>query len=146
MLRIGSFYAFILSRNPQVRLTVVARSNFDAVKTNGIKIKSENHGEHLVHPDKGLPPTTHEPEQFLADPRFTVVGNVAEANKKFDYIVCAHKAIEQSTVPPQLKAGIDDDQTTLVIIQNGVGNEEPFRQTFPHITILSCVVSLFCLV
>ena len=30
--RIGSFYAFILSRTPRVRLTVVARSNYEAVK------------------------------------------------------------------------------------------------------------------
>lgn len=30
--RIGSFYAFILQRNEQVRLTVVARSNYEAVK------------------------------------------------------------------------------------------------------------------
>lgn len=29
---IGSFYAFILSRNPNVRLSVVARSNYEAVK------------------------------------------------------------------------------------------------------------------
>lgn len=50
---IGSFYAFILSRNENVRLTVVARSNYDAVAANGIKITSENHGEHLIRPFKG---------------------------------------------------------------------------------------------
>jgi 2-dehydropantoate 2-reductase len=31
------------------------------------------------------------------------------------------------------------DTTTFVIIQNGVGNEEPFRTTYPKNTILSCV-------
>jgi len=31
---IGSFYAFILSRNDNVVLDVVARSNYDAVKQN----------------------------------------------------------------------------------------------------------------
>jgi hypothetical protein len=30
--RIGSFYAFILERTKRVRLTVVARSNYEAVK------------------------------------------------------------------------------------------------------------------
>lgn len=30
--RIGSFYAFILERTSRVRLTVVARSNYEAVK------------------------------------------------------------------------------------------------------------------
>lgn len=32
--RIGGFYAFILSRDPSVELSVVARSNYDVVKKN----------------------------------------------------------------------------------------------------------------
>ncbi|KAK7429406.1 hypothetical protein QQZ08_003998 [Neonectria magnoliae] len=117
---IGSFYTFILSRNEHVRLTVVARSNYDAVKANGIKITSQNHGEHHVYPHK-------------------VVKTTAEAGRKFDYVVCAHKAIAQSSHPSQIEAGVDETRTTIVIIQNGVGNEEPFRDSFPATTILSCV-------
>ncbi|KAF7558173.1 hypothetical protein G7Z17_g75 [Cylindrodendrum hubeiense] len=117
---IGSFYAFILSCSEEVRLTVVARSNYDAVKANGIKITSGNHGEHHVRP-------------------YRVVKSAAEAGQKFDYIVCAHKAIDQSGVPPQIEPGVDAARTTIVIIQNGVGNEEPFRESFPTTTILSCV-------
>ena len=50
---IGGFYAFVLSRNPNVRLTVVARSNYAAVSEHGIVMNSENHGEHTVRPYKG---------------------------------------------------------------------------------------------
>ncbi|KAI1340166.1 2-dehydropantoate 2-reductase [Xylariaceae sp. FL0016] len=117
---IGSFYAFILSRSQNVRLTVVARSNYDAVKSKGIAIHSENHGQHTVQPYK-------------------VVKTPAEAEAKFDYIVCAHKAIDQASVPAQLAPAMDENKTTIVIIQNGVGNEEPFRRTFSSVTILSCV-------
>ncbi|KAK2015874.1 2-dehydropantoate 2-reductase [Colletotrichum eremochloae] len=117
---IGSFYAFILNRVPHVRLTVVARSNYDAVKENGITISSENHGEHTFRPYK-------------------VLRNAAEAEAKFDYIVCAHKAITQDAVPMQIAPAVDEDKSTIVIIQNGVGNEVPFRQAFPHTTIISCV-------
>ncbi|KAH7313774.1 2-dehydropantoate 2-reductase [Stachybotrys elegans] len=117
---IGGFYGFILSRNVNVRLTVVARSNYDAVKANGLKIVSENHGEHLVRP-------------------FNVVKTPAEAATTFDYIVCAHKAINQKAVPAQLAPAVDEKKTTIVIVQNGVGNEEPFREAFPGATILSCV-------
>ncbi|KZL82916.1 2-dehydropantoate 2-reductase [Colletotrichum incanum] len=117
---IGSFYAFILSRVSQVRLTVVARSNYDAVKVNGIIISSENHGENTVRPYK-------------------VLRNAAEADAKFDYIVCAHKAIAQDVVPAQIAPAVDGDKSTIVIIQNGVGNEVPFRKTFPRTTIISCV-------
>jgi len=38
-------------------------------------------------------------------------------------------------------ASVVDDKTTIVIIQNGVGNEEPFRAAFPKASIILCVVS-----
>ena len=62
----------------------------------------------------------------------------ADANASFDYIVCAHKAVNPGRVPPLLRPAVGSS-TTFVIIQNGVGNEEPFRTTFPENTILSCV-------
>ncbi|KAI0424771.1 2-dehydropantoate 2-reductase [Xylaria sp. FL1042] len=117
---IGSFYAFILSRVKNVRLTVVARSNYNAVKNKGLSITSENHGNHKVTP-------------------YRVVKTPAEAELTFDYIVCAHKAIDQASVPLQLLTAVDEARTTIVIIQNGVGNEEPFRAAFPGASILSCV-------
>ena len=70
-----------------------------------------------------------------------MVKTAAEAGQKFDYIVCAHKAIDQGGVPAQIEAGVDEERTTVVIIQNGVGNEEPFRRAFHSATIISCVVS-----
>lgn len=62
----------------------------------------------------------------------------SDANIKFDYIVCAHKAINPSSIPPIFKP-CTSDKTTFVIIQNGVGNEDPFRETFPSNTTISCV-------
>ncbi|KAL4960450.1 FMN-dependent dehydrogenase-domain-containing protein [Aspergillus stella-maris] len=118
--RIGSFYAFILNRSDRVRLTVVARSNYDAVKANGIKINSENHGTHTFHPHK-------------------VVKSPAEATGPVDYVVCAHKAIDQEEVATKLAPVVDETRTTIVIIQNGVGNEEAFRKQFPKASILTCV-------
>ncbi|KAJ5978425.1 hypothetical protein N7501_001767 [Penicillium viridicatum] len=115
---IGSFYAFILTRSDRVRLTVVARSNYEAVKANGITINSENHGQHTFYPHR-------------------VVKSVADI-PPVDYIVCAHKAIDQDEVVAKLQPAIDS-KTTIVIIQNGVGNEEPFRKQFPENSIITCV-------
>lgn len=56
-----------------------------------------------------------------------------------DYIVCAHKAINQDEVVAKLQPAIDS-KTTIVVIQNGVGNEEPFRKQFPENSIITCVV------
>ncbi|KAH0845460.1 hypothetical protein FOPE_11857 [Fonsecaea pedrosoi] len=117
---IGSFYAFVLSRSQRVRLTVVARSNYEAVKQHGLHIKSENHGDHIVHPAK-------------------VVRTPAEAGETYDYVVCAHKAINQASATKQLAPAVDGSKTCVVIIQNGVGNEDPFREAFPKSPILSCV-------
>ncbi|KAI0857096.1 2-dehydropantoate 2-reductase [Xylaria cubensis] len=117
---IGSFYAFILSRAENVRLTVLARSNYEAVRANGLTISSENHGNHTVRP-------------------FQVIKTPAEAQCTFDYIVCAHKAIDQASVAKQLAPVVDEKKTTIVIIQNGVGNEEAFRQAFPGASIISGV-------
>ncbi|KAJ5943720.1 hypothetical protein N7516_003888 [Penicillium verrucosum] len=115
---IGSFYAFILSRSNRVRLTVVARSNYEAVKANGITINSENHGHHTFHPHR-------------------VVKSLADI-PPVDYIVCAHKAIDQDEVVAKLQPAISN-KTTFVVIQNGVGNEEPFRKQFPENSIITCV-------
>ncbi|GIJ89104.1 hypothetical protein Asppvi_008033 [Aspergillus pseudoviridinutans] len=116
---IGSFYAFILHRTNRVRLTVVARSNYEAVVKNGIYIDSANHGQHRFHPD-------------------LVVKSPAEITHPYHYIVCANKAIDQDAVAAQLAPAVDEN-TTFVIIQNGVGNEEPFRRAFPACSILTCV-------
>ncbi|PYI00520.1 ketopantoate reductase family protein [Aspergillus sclerotiicarbonarius CBS 121057] len=116
---IGSFYAFILHRSHRVRLTVVARSNYTAVKENGILLKSANHGEHRVHPDR-------------------VIRSPSELAQPADYIVCTNKAIDPDSVVHSLAPAVGKD-TTIVIIQNGVGNEDPFRAAYPTCTIISCV-------
>jgi ketopantoate reductase len=69
----------------------------------------------------------------------TVYRSPAEASHKFDYIVCAHKAINPSAIPPIFQS-VTDSNTTFVIMQNGVGNEDPFRSTYPQNTIISGVV------
>ncbi|KAI9647875.1 hypothetical protein NHQ30_004263 [Ciborinia camelliae] len=116
---IGSVYAFILSRSSNVRLTVVARSNYEAVKENGLKLISENHGENTFYPAN-------------------VVKTISEAPGHYDFIVCSHKAIGQEAVAKSL-APIISESTSIVLIQNGVGNEDPFRALYPQSTIISCV-------
>ncbi|KXS99485.1 hypothetical protein AC578_3777 [Pseudocercospora eumusae] len=116
---IGGFYAFIIGKNANVSLSVVARSNYDAIKRDGLTVESDNHGKHKARIDH-------------------VFKSPSDADFKFDYIVCAHKAIKPASFPPLFKS-VADQNTTFVIIQNGVGNEEPFREVFPSSTIISCV-------
>ena len=62
----------------------------------------------------------------------------SESSQKFEYIVCANKAVNPASTPPLFKS-VADGNTTFVLIQNGVGNEDPFREFYPKATIISCV-------
>ncbi|KAJ5669917.1 uncharacterized protein N7477_005280 [Penicillium maclennaniae] len=75
---------------------------------------------------------------YLVDSNRSVVRSPSEASAA-DYVVCAHKAIDQEDVVVQLQPVVDQSRTTIVIIQNGVGNEEAFRKRFPASSILTCV-------
>jgi ketopantoate reductase len=118
---IGGFYAFILQKCKNVRLSVVARSNYEAIKANGVLIKSDNHGEHRFFPAATLK-------------------TPGEAGHPFDLIVCTNKATNLETTAEQLAPVVDQDRTAIVLLQNGVGNEDPFARKFPRCTILSGVV------
>lgn len=69
----------------------------------------------------------------------TVLRSVSDAEQKFDFIVCTNKAVDQASSAADIAPGVGDN-TTIVIIQNGVGNEDAFRERFPNVTIISCVV------
>lgn len=71
-----------------------------------------------------------------------MVKSPADVTGTFDYVVCANKAIDQDTAVSQLQPAVDESKTTIVIIQNGVGNEEPFRKKFPSCSIITCVVCI----
>ena len=118
---IGGFYAFILQRSPSVRLKVCARSQYDAIKANGLHIKSDRHGEHHFTPA-------------------AVLKLPADADRTFDYVICCNKAIDQAAVAESLRPVVEEGKTSIVILQNGVGNEEPFHAAFPRCPILSGVV------
>lgn len=62
------------------------------------------------------------------------------ADRTFDYIVCANKVVADPASIPPLFRDITTEETTFVIAQNGIGNEEYFRSEYPNNTILSCVL------
>jgi ketopantoate reductase len=68
-----------------------------------------------------------------------VLRTVADAEQKFDFIICTNKAVDQESSATDIAPGVGDN-TSIVIIQNGVGNEDAFRERFPNVTIISCVV------
>ena len=77
--------------------------------------------------------------RFSAADKLTVFKTPSEATSPYSYVVCAHKALKLDNVIPDALEPAIGPATTIVIIQNGVGNEDPFRDRYPSNTIIGCV-------
>ncbi|KIY53911.1 2-dehydropantoate 2-reductase [Fistulina hepatica ATCC 64428] len=119
---VGGFYAVILTKAPNTRVTVCARDNYHRVSEHGLDFRSDALGS-----QDGL--RFH---RVVRSPQ-----DVGDAT--FTYVVCTNKAIAMSPSWSELIAPAVSKDTTIVLIQNGVGNEEEFRARFPQNTILSGV-------
>ncbi|KAL2802848.1 ketopantoate reductase PanE/ApbA C terminal-domain-containing protein [Aspergillus granulosus] len=87
----------------------------------GIQITSANHGQHTFRLDR-------------------VIRTPSEASDtKFAFVLCTHKAVDPDAAIVPLDPVITED-TTIVVLQNGVGNEDPFRKRYPNQTVISGVV------
>lgn len=113
-----------LAQNPQVRVSVVCRSNYEAIQKNGIRLETAIWGAGQFRPAR-------------------VCRNAAELRHvPFDYVVCANKATGSSAHGSL--ASVVREKTVLVSAQNGVGVEEPLQRSFPGHTILSGIVYVAC--
>ncbi|KAJ7574414.1 2-dehydropantoate 2-reductase [Mycena floridula] len=121
---VGAVYAYILDQAPGTLVTVCGRSNFTAVSEQGMELQSAKYGHH-----KGY--KFHQAVKTPSDPSI--------ASSKYSYVVCANKAILASPPVEDQLAPVIGKDTIIVLIQNGVGNEEPFRAKYPNHTILSGV-------
>ncbi|KAJ8114480.1 hypothetical protein OPT61_g3650 [Boeremia exigua] len=125
---VGSTLGWRLAQCPGARLSVVCRSNYEAVKQNGIQVKTKMWGNGVFKPYR-VARTTHE----ISD-------------MSFDYVVCANKVTSsEATSFTNDLACVVSSNTTLVSAQNGVGVEAPLRQAFQDNTILSAICYISCL-
>ncbi|KAK1228492.1 hypothetical protein PQX77_008471 [Marasmius sp. AFHP31] len=111
---IGAVYAYVLKESQQVRLTVVARSNYDVVQKSGMNFRSDKFGDHV----KGWKP----------DRLFPSVADAAD--QKYDYVFVATKVVpevittEKMLAPLLTKSYVEEwGQPIYVLLQNGMGVE-----------------------
>jgi 2-dehydropantoate 2-reductase len=114
---IGSFYGAILKR-AGCQVSVVLRSEYDAVSANGIKI------------DSPLGDLSYRPDHVYRD------GDTAKT--KPDYLILCVKVLpgvdRAALVRPWM-----GDQTRLVLIENGLDIERELADAFPRNPIISCL-------
>ncbi|CAE6464598.1 unnamed protein product [Rhizoctonia solani] len=111
---VGVIYALILSKTPNIRVTAIARGNFDKVSAKGIHIKSKKHGD--------IP--GWKPDR--------VVSSVAEAtDRAYKYVLISTKALPDVNPTPLILAPLLTEEyskrypsPTFVILQNGLGVEK----------------------
>jgi 2-dehydropantoate 2-reductase len=117
---IGGFYASVLHK-AGCQVSVVARSNYEAVKTNGLSLSSKVFGGSNFRP-------------------LEVFRSTKEASTmKFSFVVVTVKALDPLGLPDEISPVVTPGFTTIVIIQNGIGMEDPIQKKFPDNTIITCV-------
>jgi len=125
---IGAFYASRLALVPDVSVSVICRSNYSAVKSNGFKITSPQYGDY-----------TFTPAHTFANP-----DEARKSGITWDYIVVSTKALPDVSDDSAILEGLVGDKTAIVLIQNGLGVEDPYAKRFPHAAICSAVTIATC--
>ena len=115
---VGCLYGYILDR-AGASVTAVCRTNYDAVRKNGISIRSKIWGDVHYTP--------------------TVVKTVSEANEAYDFILVCSKAFPGTA---KMIRNAVTERTAIVLAQNGIGIEDEYSELFPNNTIISGVVWL----
>lgn len=121
---IGAFYGSRLAQAADMRVSVVCRSNYKVVSRNGFAVTSPTYGSYKFTPHK-----------TFANPSEAVASGIC-----FDYLVISTKALPDVSDDSEILQGlVKDNHTSIVLVQNGLGVEEPYVQRFPSATILSAV-------
>ncbi|KAK2030463.1 2-dehydropantoate 2-reductase [Colletotrichum zoysiae] len=126
---VGCFYASRLHHpDRNVRVSLVARSNYKAINESGVKLQTHSFGDYTFKPHAAFPS----------------VEAAASTSKdgcktQWDYVFVTTKALPDRSDDSAMIAPLVGPRTSIVLIQNGVGVEEPFRQRFPGNPIVSAV-------
>ncbi|KAI0395259.1 2-dehydropantoate 2-reductase [Xylariaceae sp. FL0594] len=160
---VGCFYASRLHHpSHDVYVSLTARSNYAAIASSGVALKTRTFGDYTFHPHAVFPSvaaatplTTTEKQEdgsfstSSSSPDVTAAAATADKqqNQKsrppvegWDYIIVTTKALPDVTDDAALIAPlVTSPHTCIVLIQNGVGVEAPYRERFPRNPIVSAV-------
>ncbi|KAF4632036.1 hypothetical protein G7Y89_g6090 [Cudoniella acicularis] len=121
---VGAFYASRLAQVPNVLVSVICRSNYQAVFSKGFSVSSPKYGSY-----------TFTPHQTFANPQQAIDSNII-----WDYVLVSTKALPDVSDDSEILCGLlKEGHTSIVLVQNGLGVEEPYKKRFPTATVLSAV-------
>ena len=113
---VGALFGSALARQG-ARVSVVCRSDYDAVSRDGYDIHSSVFGDHRFRPER-------------------VYRNVADCREPPDYLLLTSKVLESVDRAALIRPAVGP-RTVIVLIQNGVDIEPPIAEAFPDNELLS---------
>ncbi|KAI0192108.1 2-dehydropantoate 2-reductase [Xylaria flabelliformis] len=141
---VGCFYASRLHHpTNNVFTSLTARSNYKAIASSGVSLKTRSFGDYTFHPhavfpsvSAATPTTNHEsPDHHRSSER----SSSPSPADGWDYVIVTTKALPDKTDDAAMIAPLVSPRTCIVLIQNGVGVEGPYRERFPQNPIVSAV-------
>jgi 2-dehydropantoate 2-reductase len=113
---VGALFGSALARQG-ARVSVVCRSDYDAVSRDGYDIRSKSFGDHRFRPEH-------------------VYRDVADCREPPDYLLLTSKVLENVDRAALIRPAVGA-RTVIVLIQNGVDIEPPIAAAFPDNELLS---------
>jgi 2-dehydropantoate 2-reductase len=120
---IGAFYGSRLATVANTAVSALCRSNYKAVAAGGFRVTSPKYGEQTFKPEYVFGSADH----------------AREAQVQWDYLVVATKALPDISDDSALLEGLVSAGTSIVLVQNGLGVEDPYQKRFPNASVLSGV-------
>ena len=121
---IGAVYSCVLDHGG-AEISCVCRSNYSEIRTRGLRVESSILGDRTIKPHVAK----------------SVDEAISLSKQPFDYVMVCTKAVPATTsatiklIRPAITPGL----TAIVLIQNGLGVEEPYYAAFPDTTLISGV-------
>ncbi|KAJ1937409.1 hypothetical protein FBU59_004756 [Linderina macrospora] len=124
---LGSIYGWRLDVSGKAQVTAVCRSNYEAVKSSGFYISSLAFGDEVYRPHR-------------------VVRTVDEAvadGEVYDFVIVCTKALPNLVDNSDIIApAVQNPHTIIMLIQNGIGIEDPYAARYPNNPIASTIAYL----
>ncbi|KAI9151645.1 hypothetical protein HJFPF1_08854 [Paramyrothecium foliicola] len=122
----------VLHPSHNVHVSLVARSNYKAIEASGVELQTHTFGNYTFSPDAAFPSVNAAASAASDDA-------VDGGRKHWDYIFVTTKALPDVSDDSEIIEPLVGPRSCVVLIQNGVGVEEPFRKRFPQTPIISAV-------
>jgi 2-dehydropantoate 2-reductase len=115
-----------------VNVSLVCRSNYAAIAANGVQLQTHTFGDYTFRPHAAYPSIAAAASATAAPP------------DGWDYVVVTTKALpdlvdDAAAIEPLVRRRVGGRPSCVVLIQNGVGVEEPHRRRFPRCPVVSAV-------